>query len=121
MKIIYVKHLLIGKRFYAINLFGVVFSRGRLDAVSINHEYIHTLQQREMLYVFFYLWYVIEWLVKLVYYRDYYLSYSNLSFEREAYRHQHNLRYHEQRPLFASLRYLRTPRQPRDGRPSPFK
>lgn len=56
------------KGYKAVNLFGILFVRGDsvIGSVDINHESIHTAQMKEMLYVFFYLWYGIEWLVRLV-------------------------------------------------------
>lgn len=51
----------------AINLFGFVLSRYELNATETNHEYIHSLQQRELLWIFFYLFYSLEWLAKLFY------------------------------------------------------
>lgn len=53
--------------FKAINIFGVLFVRERanIDAKTINHEEIHTAQMKEMLYIFFYLWYIVEWIVRL--------------------------------------------------------
>lgn len=106
MRVYSANHLPLGKGFYAINLFGVVFAKGPLNSVCANHEYIHTQQQREMLYVFFYLWYVVEWLLRLVYYCDGYKSYANLSFEREAYANQYNLCYTQQRRPYAWMHYL---------------
>ena len=51
----------------AMNLFGVLFVRGnaKIDDITLNHEKIHTAQIKEMLYVFFYVWYAIEWLIRL--------------------------------------------------------
>lgn len=43
MRVYCVNHLPLGKSFYAINLFGVVFAKGPLNSVSTRHEYIHTL------------------------------------------------------------------------------
>ena len=56
------------KGFKCINLFGVLFVRKglKMTDVDFNHEAIHTKQMKEMLYVFFYLWYVIEWIVRLL-------------------------------------------------------
>lgn len=47
------------KGFAAINLFGILFIRKDtvLTTVMMNHEHIHTAQMKEMLYIFFYLWY----------------------------------------------------------------
>lgn len=106
MRVYCVNHLPLGKSFYAINLFGVVFAKGPLNSVSTRHEYIHTLQQREMLYIFFYLWYAVEWLLRLAYCRDGYKSYANLAFEREAYANQYNPHYPQQRRPYAWLHHL---------------
>lgn len=97
------------KGFSAINLFGVVFARKecRLDKVDINHERIHTRQMLEMLFVFFYLFYLAEWLVKLAYYRNFMKAYRAISFEREAYAFQRDLDYLKQRRVFAWRRFLR--------------
>lgn len=67
MKIIY-NNIIPFKGFKAMNLFGVFFVRKgcKMTDIDIRHELIHTAQQREMLYVFFYLWYVIEWLIRLL-------------------------------------------------------
>lgn len=94
------------KRFLAINLFGCVFVKKgvKLSRQMLNHEYIHTMQQVEMCFVFFYLWYVMEWLVRLLLYRDAMRAYRSVLFEREAYRHQHDDDYRFHRKHFAWLR-----------------
>lgn len=93
--------------FAAINLFGVLFIRGDTVITSrlVNHETIHTAQMKEMLYVFFYLWYVAEWLVKLfIYGRN---AYRNISFEREAYSNEGNALYLSRRKRYAWAGYLK--------------
>ena len=47
-----------GKNYLAINLFGFIFSLRDLDAVELNHELIHSAQQRELLYLPFFIWYI---------------------------------------------------------------
>jgi len=96
------------KGFSAINLLGILFVHQGvyLSDELINHERIHTAQQREMLFVFFYLAYVIEWVVRLPMRGN---AYRNISFEREAYSNQRNLNYLNERRLYAWRRYLRTP------------
>ncbi len=106
MKNIIIRNLRIGKNIYAVNLFSIVFSRGKLSPVIANHEYIHTLQQREMLFIFFYIWYILEWIVKSVYYLDTNKGYENIGFEREAYLQQNNLSYPSQRRHYAWFKYL---------------
>ena len=109
MKVIENKYLP-PKGFSAINLFGVIFVRRgkQLNKLTINHELIHTAQMKEMLYVLFYLWYGIEWLIRLVQYRDRMKAYYNISFEREAYANQYNLDFLESRRSWNWLYYLTT-------------
>jgi hypothetical protein len=92
-KVILVRRLPMAQSYYAICLFGFIFARRPLSAVELNHERIHAVQQRELLYVPFLLWYVAEWLVLLVRYRNATKAYCNIRFEREAYRHEHDLHY----------------------------
>ncbi|MBR6190702.1 MAG: CPBP family intramembrane metalloprotease [Prevotella sp.] len=102
MKVIYNKYFPFGK-FLATNICGLIFCRsdkGRLSKRDENHEYIHTLQQREMLYVGFMLWYCVEWLCRAVKERSFMRAYFKLYFEREAYGNERNLNYrHERRPF----------------------
>ena len=86
MKIIYNKVLPI-KGYKIINLFGVLFVRVNPDGTrpsileeDINHEAIHTAQMKELLYVTFYIWYFIEWLVRLV--LNLKSAYRSISFEK---------------------------------------
>ncbi|MCK5642673.1 MAG: hypothetical protein KAJ19_17830 [Gammaproteobacteria bacterium] len=52
------------------------------DQETRRHELDHWPQQTEMLYIFYYVWYLLEWIVKLFIYGK--QSYYNISFEREA-------------------------------------
>lgn len=104
MMVIY-NNILPVKGFKCINLFGVLFVRKglKMTDVDFNHESIHTKQMKEMLYVFFYLWYVIEWIARLFKRGN---AYRNISFEREAYSNQCYLKYNKERKRFAWLEYL---------------
>ena len=86
-----------GKDFLAICLFGFIFSVRPLNAAEINHELIHSAQQRELLYLPFFIWYGIEWLVMFLKYRDSTKAYFHIRFEQEAYRHQSDLNYLKKR------------------------
>ena len=94
--------------FAAINLFGIIFVRRGvpLSPVLLNHERIHSRQQREMLYLGFFVWYIAEWLIRCALTRNALRAYRQISFEREAYVHDHDLKYLRHRPLFAWCRYL---------------
>ena len=107
MKVIINRLIPFGKNFYAINLFGVLFAKGPCGKVTMNHERIHTAQIRELLYLPFYLWYVLEWIVRLLQYRNMNLAYYNISFEREAYDNQANLSYLKRRKNFNFIKYLK--------------
>lgn len=105
MKIIYNK-LIPFKGFSAINLFGVLFAREgvHITCTTISHERIHTEQMKELGYIFFYLLYLLEWLVKLPFYGK--KSYRNISFEREAYANEEELFYMRNRKKYSFLNYL---------------
>lgn len=95
------------KGFLAINLFGILFVRGDsyISSQVINHEKIHTAQMRELLYIPFYLWYVLEWIIRLFMKGN---AYRNISFEREAYTNEKDSDYLSNRNHFAFLKYLRS-------------
>jgi hypothetical protein len=76
------------------------------DEVLINHERIHLKQQRELLILPFYLWYISEWLLRTVLYLDSYRAYQNISFEREAYANEKDMEYLAKRRIFGFLKYL---------------
>ena len=109
MKVIYTRHFPPGS-FHGINLFGTVFAQrrwGKMAPEELNHELIHTRQQWETAFLGFYLWYGVEYVVRLLQYRfDGMEAYYNISFEREAYAHQHEPDYLQQRRHYAWLRYL---------------
>lgn len=105
MKVIYNK-LIPFKGFKCINLFGVLFVRKgcTMSDVDYNHEAIHTAQMREMLYVFFYLAYFIEWVWRLIVLRDWKKAYRGISFEKEAYGNQSDKDYLKHRKHFSQYK-----------------
>jgi hypothetical protein len=58
----------------------------------------------ELLVVGFYLWYFVEWTLRLLMAGN---AYRNLSFEREAYENQDNENYLTTRKPFAWRKYLK--------------
>lgn len=93
--------------YVAINLFGFIFTkRESLTERTINHEDIHTKQMKELLWVPFYIWYVIEYLIRLIQFRDTNLAYRNISFEHEAYDNDNDLFYLDSRKKFNFINYL---------------
>ena len=69
----------------------------------INHESIHIQQQKQMLIIFFYMWYLFEWIIRLFMKGN---AYRNISFEKEAYENESNLEYLKTRKLYSFLKYI---------------
>lgn len=95
--------------FRGLTLFPFVFiaeKDDKLNMVFINHEKIHIRQQLELLVLPFYIWYSLEFLVRLFQYKDKFEAYKNISFEREAYSNEKDLNYLKQRSFWRFLKYL---------------
>ncbi len=104
-----VSKLLIPKGYSGLTIYPFVFVAEQKyvgNASFINHEKIHIRQQFEMLVLPFFIWYFIEFLYRLVHYKDKYLAYKNISFEREAYANEHDVAYLKTRKLWRFLKYL---------------
>lgn len=101
---------ILAKGFGGLALFPFIFIKRdslRQDKVFVNHERIHLQQQKELLLLAFLLWYGLEYLIKLLHYRNRREAYLNISFEREAYQNEKNLNYlSNQRKLWAFTKYL---------------
>lgn len=93
--------------FAYMNLFGILFGRNEckmsLTKRTLNHESIHSEQMKEMLYIFFYIWYLIEWIIKIPcswFYKQpkgrqkiIKVAYRSISFEQEAFYNQYDYEY----------------------------
>lgn len=121
---------LIGKKYMLVFCWLLTAPKARITPVDLNHERIHERQMKELLYIFFYLWYGVEWVVRLVQFwkvgrsayrtsalkglkrlkevfgKLNYMAYRNVSFEREAYQNEGNMDYLESSTTLAFLRYL---------------
>lgn len=114
-----------------ITLGPFVFSK--LKKVSqwvVNHECMHAQQWNEvsilsgifilsavlvfgihpawlfMAGITYYIWYVTEWLIKLIVYRDQPTAYRSVCFEYEAYKNQADNNYLENRKYFSWLKFV---------------
>lgn len=96
-----------GKKYYAINLFGIIFAKGDCTRRTLNHESIHTAQIKELGYIFFYILYVMEWLVRIIIHRNCFSAYRNISFEKEAYDNDADMQYLKSRKHYAFFKYLK--------------
>lgn len=95
--------------YLAINLFGVLFVRGKkpLSERVIRHEEIHTAQMKEMAYIFFYLWYCVEYVIVRFMHRTQKGAYKDVSFEEEAYINEVDAEYLKKREPYAWAKYLK--------------
>lgn len=74
------------------------------NAKTINHEKIHWKQQVELLIIFFYIIYFIEWAIRL--FINFGNAYRSISFEREAFANDENKEYLISRKPFSWLKYI---------------
>ena len=104
-----VNKYLLRKRFVGITLWPFAIMKSpdlKNDQVFINHEQIHLRQQSELLVLPFFLFYGLEYLYRLIQYKDRYIAYKNISFEREAYANEKQLDYLKERKYCAWCKYL---------------
>lgn len=109
--IIVCQRLLKDTKINAIALFPFILLRNKAEkenGVLINHEKIHLKQQLELLVVFFYFWYVIEYCVHYFRLKDGDKAYRSISFEREAYAYEHDFDYIKRRKLWSFCHYLKS-------------
>ena len=78
----------------------------KLNKAIINHEKIHLRQQLELLLIPFYILYLLNYLLNLLYYMQHDKAYLNIVFEREAYVNERNLTYLKRRRFWSWLRYF---------------
>jgi hypothetical protein len=107
MKIVYTNWFPFGP-YHTINLFGILFTkRDHLTRDTILHEQIHTAQMKEMLYIFFYLWYGLEYIIIRFFHKKQNNAYHDVSFEEEAHDNVYNWNYLETRKHYAWFKYIK--------------
>ena len=74
------------------------------DKVLVNHEKIHIKQQMELLILPFYFWYLIDFGIQYLKYKNKHEAYRNIIFEKEAYKHEKDVDYLKTRKIFGFLR-----------------
>ncbi len=106
---IFVSKYIVPKGYTGMAIYPFVFLKEKHlknDTVLINHERIHLRQQLELLLLPFYVFYIVEFLCRLLYYLNWKKAYKNISFEREAYANEQDLDYLKQRRFWCFLKYL---------------
>lgn len=107
--ILVVNKYLVPKGFTGLTAYPFVFIKNQSDkanAVFLNHERIHLRQQLELLILPFFICYTVEYLIRLIQYRNKKKAYRNISFEREAYVHETDLDYLKNRTHYGFFKYL---------------
>ena len=107
--IVLVNRFLLRKKFTGMAIWPFIILRTKKlkeDKVFLNHERIHLRQQIEMLVVLFYIWYILEFLIRLVQYKNRFKAYRNISFEREAYGKEKDLNYLKKRPFWRFVGFV---------------
>ncbi|MEA4903516.1 MAG: hypothetical protein VB090_01515, partial [Petrimonas sp.] len=66
----------------------------------------HTRQMLELLVIGFYVWYVAEWIIKWIIYKDRFIAYRNIGFEREAFDNDGDLDYLKCRKRYGFASYV---------------
>ena len=93
----------------AITIFPFIFLRKpsfKADKTLLNHETIHIVQALELLVLPFYIWYLSEFLFRLIQYRKFDKAYQNISLEKEAFANQSNPNYLKERKPWSFWKYL---------------
>ena len=90
---------ILGSKFLAVTFypFIIIPKSTKQNPILINHEKIHLRQQRELLLLPFYIWYLIALKRK---------GYLNISFEKEAFSNERNLKYLDTRTPFSFIKYF---------------
>lgn len=97
------------KGYLSITLFPFIFLKARYlqqNETLIYHEKIHFRQQIELLIIPFYLFYMLEFLLKLFRYKNWKKAYRNISFEKEAYKNEANSEFLKKRPFWNFINYF---------------
>lgn len=104
------------KGYHAITLFDHMIIRNEfrdfpVKKEYVNHESIHAAQARDFGlgfcgYFIFYLWYLLEWILKLPCWLFGGKPYYSISFEQEAYNREFDYDYLEHRKRFAWIKYV---------------
>lgn len=106
-----VSRFLVPKGYGGLAVFPFIFLATPLhkrDSVFVNHERIHLRQQVEMLILPFFIWYLVEFAIGILRFRNISRAYRNISFEREAYAREREPEYLRKRPFWNFIGYLRS-------------
>jgi len=108
--VILISKYLVPRGYIGMTVFPFMFLKTKAlkgDDVLINHEKIHLKQQLELLIILFFVLYTLEFLFRLLQYKNWHLAYRNISFEREAYLNEKDLNYLKKRSFWSFVKYFK--------------
>lgn len=79
----------------------------KLNETLVRHERIHFAQQKELLFIGFFLLYLLHYIWNILRYRNHAQAYREIVFEREAYQNDNQPNYLQKRKWLAWLQYLK--------------
>ncbi len=106
---ILISKYIVPRGYNGITIFPFMFLKYKAfkgNRVLVNHEKIHLRQQIELLIIPFFIIYGVEFLIRLIQYRNWKLAYKNISFEREAYKNELNLDFSKSRRIWNFIHYF---------------
>ena len=105
-----ISHFIPGRKFRILCVWPFLFVSNAeprpLPPEVLNHERIHARQQLEMLWVFFFIWYGAEFMIRWFQQGDRFRAYRSLSHEQEAFRYERDAQYLKVRKLFAWISFM---------------
>lgn len=107
---ILVLSIIFPKRIAGITLWPFIFIKNKelkRNSELLNHERIHLRQQLELFILPFYLWYITEYVLRCIKYRNLKKAYVNICFEREAYANEEDELYLKKRKFWNFLKYMK--------------
>lgn len=108
--IVLVAPFLMHKNIQGVAIFPFLFVRSKnvtKQPIVMNHEKIHFRQQLELGWIGFFIWYLLEFLVGYLIFRNWIKAYQNISFEREAYANEREPDYLKYRKVWSFWKYLK--------------
>lgn len=106
---VFISKYLVPKGYVGITIFPFIvlkYKDSKANAVLMNHERIHLRQQIELLVIIFYIFYMIEFLIRLIKLKNWKSAYLSISFEKEAYSKENAPDYLKSRPFLNFINYL---------------
>ena len=108
-EMVVVSKYIVPKGYSGLTLFPFIFLNKKAlktNVILLNHEKIHLRQQIELLVLPFYMIYVLEFLIHFIRFRNWQQAYKSISFEKEAYTNESDLKFLKSRSFWNFISYF---------------